>query len=107
VVRHIAHRTAVMYLGQIVEAGPTAEVFARPQHPYTLALLSAVPAPDPTRARRRILLSGEVPSPRNVPAGCRFHPRCPRAIAVCSQAAPALEECGAGHRVACYLPGEA
>jgi len=100
VVRHIAHRTAVMYLGKIVESGPTASVFAHPQHPYTQALLSAVPVPDPERARQRIILTGEVPSPRDVPAGCRFHPRCPLATAECRESEPAL---GQGPRaVACY-----
>jgi phosphonate C-P lyase system protein PhnK len=104
VVRHIAHRTAVMYLGRVVEIGPTEDVFARPQHPYTQALLSAVPEPDPTRARRRIVLGGEVPSPRDVPAGCRFHPRCPLATAQCRTAEPALA--AEAHAAACYRAGE-
>ena len=103
VVRHIAHRTAVMYLGRIVECGPTAEVFARPLHPYTQALLSAVPVPDPTRARSRILLTGEVPSPRHIPHGCRFHPRCPHVRDKCRQVEPALEEQGTGREAACWL----
>jgi phosphonate C-P lyase system protein PhnK len=104
VVRQIAHRTAVMYLGKIVEIGPTEEVFARPQHPYTQALLSAVPVAEPGRARRRVVLTGEVPSPRDVPAGCRFHPRCPLASAECRGTEPSLgkEE----HAAACYHAGE-
>jgi oligopeptide/dipeptide ABC transporter ATP-binding protein len=103
VVRHVAQRTAVMYLGKIVEIGPTAELFERPQHPYTKALLSAVPYPDPTRPRQRLLLTGEVPSPRNVPGGCRFHPRCPHVMAECRHKDPLLEPWRPGHEVACYL----
>ncbi len=94
VVRHIAQRTAVMYLGKIVESGPTAELFANPRHPYTQALLSAVPAPDPTRARNRITLTGEVPSPRQIPSGCRFHPRCPHAFDECKKKEPPLADQG-------------
>ncbi len=100
VVRHIAHRTAVMYLGRVVEVGPTEEVFANPRHPYTQALLSAVPVPDPARVRRRLVLAGEVPSPRDVPAGCRFHPRCPLATAECRGAEPVLGP--EPHAAACY-----
>jgi oligopeptide/dipeptide ABC transporter ATP-binding protein len=107
VVRHLAHRTAVMYLGRIVEIGPTAELFARPRHPYTQALLSAVPVPDPTRERQRILLPGDVPSPRHLPSGCRFHPRCPYVMDECRLVEPALEGCGEGHEAACYLLREA
>jgi oligopeptide/dipeptide ABC transporter ATP-binding protein len=106
VVRHIAQRTALMYLGRMVEAGPTAAIFARPRHPYTQALLSAVPVLDPKRDRRRIPLPGEVPNPRAVPTGCRFHPRCRHAIEECRAAEPALAPCGNGHQVACWLPGE-
>jgi phosphonate C-P lyase system protein PhnK len=103
VVRHIAHRTAVMYLGRIVEVGPTAEVFANPRHPYTQALLSAVPVPDPARVRRRLVLAGEVPSPRDVPPGCRFHPRCPLATAECRGVEPVLGP--EPHSAACYHAG--
>jgi oligopeptide/dipeptide ABC transporter ATP-binding protein len=85
-----------------VEIGPTEDVFAHPRHPYTQALLSAVPVPDPERRRGRIVLTGEVPSPRDVPAGCRFHPRCPLATAECRGAEPVLET--AAHAVACYHP---
>jgi oligopeptide transport system ATP-binding protein len=103
VVRHIAQRTAVMYLGKIVESGPTAELFANPRHPYTQALLSAVPVPDPTRPRHRIPLTGEVPSPRQIPSGCRFHPRCPHAFDKCGKIEPKLEEQGGGCEAACWL----
>jgi oligopeptide transport system ATP-binding protein len=105
VVRHIARRTAVMYLGRVVEIGPTEEVFARPNHPYTRALLSAVPVPDPARRRQRIVLTGEVPSPREVPRGCRFHPRCPLATEECRGAEPALTK--ETHATACYHPATA
>jgi oligopeptide transport system ATP-binding protein len=103
VVRHIAQRTAVMYLGKIVESGPTEELFAHPRHPYTQALLSAVPVPDPTRPRQRISLTGEVPSPRQIPSGCRFHPRCPHVYEKCRQREPQLEEQGGGCEAACWL----
>ncbi len=103
VVRHIADRIAVMYLGKIVEIGPPEEVLERPQHPYTRALLSAVPIPDPARerARRRIVLAGDPPSPMNPPAGCPFHPRCPFCIAACKETVPALSEWQPGHSAAC------
>ncbi len=103
VVRHIAHRTAVMYLGKIVESGPTADVFARPLHPYTQALLSAAPVADPTRPRGRILLTGEPPSPRQVPPGCRFHPRCPHTREQCKRRQPELLPQGGGREAACWL----
>jgi oligopeptide/dipeptide ABC transporter ATP-binding protein len=103
VVRHLARRVAVMYLGRIVEYGPAERVFARPQHPYTEALLSAVPVPDPARRGRRIVLTGDVPSPIAPPPGCPFHPRCPKAVARCATERPALREVMPGHVAACHL----
>jgi oligopeptide/dipeptide ABC transporter ATP-binding protein len=103
VVEHISHRVAVMYLGRIVELAETASLFEDPQHPYTVALLSAVPVPDPKTARRRIILSGDVPSPVNPPPGCRFHTRCPHAEARCRTEVPAMKEVAPGHFAACHL----
>ena len=96
---------AVMYLGEIVETGPTAGIFSEPWHPYTEALLSAVPVPDPQveRARRRILLSGDVPSPVNKPSACPFHPRCPYVFERCCTEKPPLREYAPGRWVACHL----
>lgn len=104
-VQHLAHRVAVMYLGRIVEEGPTEEVVGNPMHPYTRALLSAVPVPDPVvqRGRRRILLQGEVPNPSDMPSGCRFRTRCPSVMPACSTVDPQLEPVATGHRVACLL----
>jgi oligopeptide/dipeptide ABC transporter ATP-binding protein len=103
VVRHIADDVVVMYLGQIVEKAPRASLFARPSHPYTQALLSAAPEPDPARRRKRIVLTGDVPSPMNPPTGCRFHTRCPLAEARCRSEAPRANVVGEGHTVACHL----
>lgn len=102
-VSHIADRLAVMYLGRIVEIGLTAQVLNNPQHPYTRALLSVVPAPNPKLRRKMAILSGETPNPVNLPSGCRFHPRCPLAMDACKVSDPALKELGKGHQAACLL----
>jgi oligopeptide transport system ATP-binding protein len=106
VVRHISDRVMVMYLGQVVETAERSDLYAEPKHPYTGALLSAVPVPDPdvARHRKRIVLEGDVPSPINPPSGCRFHPRCRYATDVCSQIEPPLVDYGNGHLAACHHP---
>ena len=102
VVRHLCGRVVVMYLGRVMEEGPTAEVFARPRHPYTRALLSATPRLDAARRRQRILLAGDPPGPSDPPSGCVFRTRCPHALTNCAAAVPALRPAGAeAHRVAC------
>jgi oligopeptide/dipeptide ABC transporter ATP-binding protein len=108
-VEYLAQRVAVMYLGVLVEVADRAELFASPRHPYTQALLSAAPIPDPTaqRARRRIVLSGDIPSPIDPPAGCRFHTRCPVAVEECATVVPPLRAVGESKRlVACHLVGD-
>jgi peptide/nickel transport system ATP-binding protein len=106
VVKHISERVAVMYVGRIVETAPTEELFATPRHPYTEALLSAVPIPDPRRRADRIVLQGDVADPANTPPGCHFHPRCPYAVAVCREQAPVQEEISPGHFVHCHRARE-
>jgi oligopeptide/dipeptide ABC transporter ATP-binding protein len=103
VVEHIGHRIAVMYLGRIVEIADKAALFANPRHPYTRALISAAPIPDPTAKRERIVLEGDVPSPLNPPSGCHFHTRCPVAVARCKAEPPALKPLADGRLVACHL----
>ena len=105
VVRHISHRVAVMYLGSVVEVASRDRLYAEPLHPYTRALLSAVPVPNPKieKRRQRMILKGDVASPANVPSGCRFHTRCPLAIEKCRLEVPPLEEKRPGHRAACHL----
>jgi peptide/nickel transport system ATP-binding protein len=104
VVQHISTRVAVMYLGRIVELAPAEELFGNPRHPYTEALLSAVPTPDPTARRQRIRLEGDIPNPIHPPPGCHFHTRCPiRQLPLCSAERPPLKQIAGGHWVACHL----
>ena len=103
-VEYVSRRVAVMYLGRVVETAPSADLYGDAKHPYTKALLSAAPVPDPEKKRMRIVLQGDVPSPINPPSGCAFHPRCSIAKrGLCDVDAPALRELRPGHRVACHL----
>jgi len=105
VVAYLADEIAVMYLGEIVEIGSSDAVYNAPSHPYTEALISAIPEPDPTARDVTIRLQGDVPSARNLPQGCRFHTRCPRKIgAICEQEAPPLRDAGDGHLIRCHIP---
>lgn len=106
VVEHISDRVAVMYLGTIVEMAPSEALYANPRHPYTEALLSAVPKPDPDLVTERIILPGEVPNPANPPSGCKFHPRCRYARGICSEEVPVFREIAPDHMVACHLAEE-
>jgi oligopeptide transport system ATP-binding protein len=106
VVKHVSHRIAVMYLGKIVECAPSDELHERPLHPYTEALLSAIPIPDPDATRKEIVLEGDVPSPANPPSGCYFHPRCPYVKDICRAEAPALADYAPGHQAACHFAAE-
>ncbi|QWU16519.1 oligopeptide transport system ATP-binding protein [Paenibacillus sophorae] len=103
VVKLISDRVAVMYLGKVVELAPTKDLFANPLHPYTKALMSAVPVPNPAQRRERVILRGDVPSPENPPPGCAFHTRCPVATDICRQEVPALREISPGTQAACHL----
>jgi peptide/nickel transport system ATP-binding protein/oligopeptide transport system ATP-binding protein len=108
VVQHVSHDVAVMYLGKLVESGTAAEVYGDPKHPYTRALLSAVPVPDPQGHRKRIMLPGDVPSPSNPPSGCPFHTRCPEVMPQCRNVVPKPVDVGGGagtHRAVCHLYG--
>ncbi|MBA2939491.1 ABC transporter ATP-binding protein [Paenibacillus sp. CGMCC 1.16610] len=103
VVEHLCTTIGVLYLGSLVELAPRDELFSHPQHPYTKALLSAVPIPDPTAVRERIVLKGDIPSPAHPPSGCKFHTRCPWAEAVCREQKPMFRDVGGGHYAACHL----
>jgi oligopeptide transport system ATP-binding protein len=103
VVEHISNRVAVMYLGRVVEIAPSRDLYTRPKHPYTEALLSAVPIPDPKAKKQRIVLTGDVPNPVNRPSGCHFHPRCPKATERCKVEEPVLKAVGTQHQAACHL----
>lgn len=106
VIKHVCDQVAVMYVGKIVETGATKQIFANPLHPYTEALLSAIPKPDPRAKRSRIILEGDVPNPANPPKGCHFHPRCRYAQAICANEVPPLREIEPGHQAACHFAEE-
>jgi len=106
VIRYVSHRVGVMYLGQIVEMADVKTLYGNPLHPYTWALLSAVPVPDPRRSRKRIILAGDVPSPVNPPSGCRFHPRCTEVMPICREEMPQMQEGEGSHQVRCHLYGK-
>jgi peptide/nickel transport system ATP-binding protein/oligopeptide transport system ATP-binding protein len=103
VVKFISDRVVIMYLGKVMEVAPTAAIFDNPLHPYSKALLSSIPMPDPTRKTEQVLLEGDIPSPVNPPTGCRFHTRCPQAVEICSRSEPPMMDEGDGHSVACFL----
>jgi peptide/nickel transport system ATP-binding protein/oligopeptide transport system ATP-binding protein len=105
VIKHVSHRIAVMYLGQIVESASKNSLFEQPLHPYTRALLNSLPKPDPQKRHNLAVLSGDVPSPIHVPSGCRFHPRCPQRVETCVHLAPSLVEAETDHWVACHHHG--
>ena len=103
VVKFISDKIGVMYLGSMVEFGTKDDIFSNPLHPYTQALFSAIPQPDPDVKMNRIILKGDIPSPANPPKGCRFHTRCPKAMDICSEIAPEYRDFGNGHCAACHL----